>query len=160
MNCKKIERIFIDVLTGEASENDAQLVQEHFSGCSQCRDQFMPMLAMNKTFRNITQHEIPNGYDERFWQKLSAHKAAPELSPPLKFMVEIFGTNVRLAFISIVGALLSVFSPIEPLLNNYQWNIIPTFLLTISLLIITFIIKQSFSWNTLIFYRRKTYENK
>lgn len=155
MDCYKIEQIIVDVLTSSASENDVEIVQLHLSECFKCREQFMPMLAMDKTFRDITQHEVPAGFDERFRQKLSAQKVAPELSPPLKFIVEIFGTNVRLAFISIVGALLSVFSPIESFFNNYQWNIIPTFLLTISLLIITFIIKQSFSWNTIIFYRRK-----
>lgn len=155
MDCKSIAQILIDVFSDTASEKDKQIVQIHLSECSGCREQFMPMLAMNKTFENITQCEVSAEFDERFWHKLSAHKAAPELSPLLKFMVGIFGTNARLAFISIVGALLSIFSPIESFFNNIQWNIIPTFLLTISLLIITFIIKQSFGWNTLIFYRRK-----
>ncbi len=155
MECNKIEQIIIELLTSIASEGDVEIVRLHLSECSQCREQFISMLEVNKTFSIIKQHEIPNGFDERFRQKLSAQKITTELSPVLKFIVEIFGTNIRLAIISIVGALLSVFSPIESLINNYQWNIIPTFLLTISLLIITFIIKQSFSWNKIIFYRRK-----
>ncbi|MBA4311863.1 MAG: hypothetical protein C0417_04440 [Chlorobiaceae bacterium] len=155
MDCNKIEQIIVEVLTNAASDSDVEIVRLHLSECSICREQFMPMLAMNKTFSIIKQHEIPAVFDERFRQKLLAQKITSELSPALKFIVEIFGTNIRFAIISIVGALLSVFSPIESLINIYQWNIIPTFLLIISLLIITFIIKQSFNWNTLIFYRRK-----
>ncbi len=155
MDCNKIEQIIVDDLTSTARESDVEIVRLHLSECSKCREQFLPMLELNKTFSRVEQHEIPIGFDERFWQKLSAQKPTAELSPRSKFIIEILGTNVRFAFISMLGALLSIFSPIESHFNNYHWNIIPTLLLTISLLIFTFIIKQSYSWNTLIFYRRK-----
>lgn len=155
MECKKIEHIIVDFLMGEISENDAQLVQTHFSECSRCREEFMPMLAMSNVFKNIQQDELPNGFDERFWKKFSALNAHTEISPLQKFLIEIFSTNKRLVFISVIGVLLSFLGPIELLFKNGHWNILPTSILAISLLIITFIIRQSFSLNTLFITRRE-----
>ncbi len=155
MDCKKIDHIVVDILTVGASENDLQFLQAHFSECSQCRKQFIPILAMNKTFENIPQCDVPIGFDERFREKLSAQKKTTALLPLLKLLVEIFSTNVRFALISIVGALLSFLGPIESVIGDGTWNIVPTFLLAISLLIISFVIKQPIKWGTLIFLRRK-----
>jgi hypothetical protein len=80
MNCKQVEHLFADYLTGECNKEQQQKMETHLRECAQCRE----AIKMWRELGALPQQQPNPTLSARFYSALDAYKQGMEHTPPKK----------------------------------------------------------------------------
>jgi anti-sigma factor RsiW len=90
MNCKKINKKFVDFLTGEADPKTRHEIQAHLSECSSCREELESLSAAWTKLGVLPEEQPSNNLRTRFYTMLETYKQTLEQEKPAPGLKKLF----------------------------------------------------------------------
>jgi len=101
MNCKDVDKILIDFLSGEATQEEKDFALEHISSCQKCRDKLAALTDIEDKLRFVfkastVQYSVPTNALESIKRKIAEEqtKATKQgLVESIQKLIEYFGKS-------------------------------------------------------------------